>query len=72
MMLFLKHVQNISLYEWKEGAAQPACFFQTGVVNISRRLSEQRNFVSTALAVVSAAAATRDTDGTNGIFVLTL
>lgn len=63
MMLFLKNVQHISLYEWKAADASPSCFFETRVANISRQLTEQRNYVLTAVAVAAAAAASRDADG---------
>ena len=65
MMLFLKNVQHISLYEWQGDAPAPVCFFETRVANVTRQLVQQRNYVLTAVAAAAAAAASRDADGNN-------
>ena len=63
MLLFLKNVQKIALYEWLPGASEPAKFFETGVVNMTPQLRDQRNYVLTAVAAAAAAAATKDAQG---------
>jgi len=59
MLLFLKNVERLAVYEWSSGAGrssdgttngEPHLLFEVSIANISTELRQRRNFVATVIS----------------------
>ena len=53
MLLFLKNIESISIYEWRNGEEQPLRLSSSRIVNISSSLRAQRRYVIDTMSKLS-------------------